>query len=185
MSFCLSGRFLGIVSSIFSKFRHGVIISYEVYGRARLSKINLFAPKIEKMGPKWSKNRISPFIGKCGHSFLLNLIYNENLYNLLCSCKITYLEKKFFLRYGPKCSQPISLQDFLINHISRTNQWNSLIFCVLAQIYINQKFIKNFLVGVVRWMWSAWSQGSKIDCISRMSWLNDLILCMLVQIQES
>ena len=32
--------------------------------------------------------------------------------------QIPYLGK--FLRYGPKCFQPIRLQDFLINHISRT-----------------------------------------------------------------
>ena len=36
--------------------------------------------------------------------------------------QIPSLRKFLFLRYGPKCSQPIRLQDFLINHISRTNQ---------------------------------------------------------------
>ena len=51
--------------------------------------------------------------------------------------QIPYLEKFLFLRYGPKCSQPIRLQYFLINHISRRNQWNSLDFCMLIQIYIN------------------------------------------------
>ena len=33
--------------------------------------------------------------------------------------QIPYLGKFWFLRYTPKCSQPIRLQDFLINHISR------------------------------------------------------------------
>ena len=37
--------------------------------------------------------------------------------------QIPYLRKFLFLTYGPKYSQPIKLQDFLINHISRTNQW--------------------------------------------------------------
>ena len=58
-----------------------------------------------------------------------------------------------FLRYGPKCSQPLRLQDFLINHISRTNKWNSLICCMLIQIYINlhKSWSENFwMLGMVR-----------------------------------
>ena len=47
-----------------------------------------------------------------------------------------YSRKFWFLRYEPKCSQPIRLQDFLIKHISRSNQWNSLIFCMLIQIHM-------------------------------------------------
>ena len=64
--------------------------------------------------------------------------------------QIPYLGKFWFLRYRAKCSQSIRLQDFLINHIFRMNQWNSLIFCMLIQIYINQKLIKNLWVGMVR-----------------------------------
>ena len=60
--------------------------------------------------------------------------------------------KFFFLRYTPKCSQPIRLQVFLISHISRTNQWNSLLLCKLIQIckikktvrlFNNQQFLKH------------------------------------------
>ena len=36
--------------------------------------------------------------------------------------QIPYLRKLLFLKYWPKCSQPIRLQDFLINDISRKNQ---------------------------------------------------------------
>ena len=45
-----------------------------------------------------------------------------------------FLRKSYILEtfcswdMGQKYSQPIRMQDFLINHISRTNQWNSLIF---------------------------------------------------------
>ena len=44
--------------------------------------------------------------------------------NIICcvSAQIPFLGKFLFSRYGPKCSQPIRLQDFLINHISRANQ---------------------------------------------------------------
>ena len=36
-----------------------------------------------------------------------------------------------------------------------------------------------------KWVWPAWSWDSKIDCISRMSRSNELIFCMLLEIQES
>ena len=36
-----------------------------------------------------------------------------------------------------------------------------------------------------KWVWPIWSRDSTIDCISRMSRCNELIFCMLVQIQES
>ena len=62
--------------------------------------------------------------------------------------KIPYLEKLLFLRYVLKSSQPIRFQDFLINHISRTNHWNSLFFCMLIQIDINL-LIKKCLGGHV------------------------------------
>ena len=35
------------------------------------------------------------FIGTFGHYFLLNLIYNESLYYLLCSCTNPIIEKIF------------------------------------------------------------------------------------------
>ena len=48
------------------------------------------------------------------------------------------------------------------------------------------KLIKIFF-GVCgqKWVWPVWSQDSKIGCISRMNWWNELIFCMVVQIQES
>ena len=74
---------------------------------------------------------------------------------------------------------------FWINHISRTNKWNSLIFCVLMQIQITQKLIKNFLMGMVRNGCGYSSWDSKVDSNSRVNWWSELIFCMLVQIQES
>ena len=61
---------------------------------------------------KWAKNRVFWFKEKFSHIFSLNLFYNENLYYLLCSCKNPILGKILFLRYRPKCSHPIRLQDF-------------------------------------------------------------------------
>ena len=87
LSFRLSGCFLGIASLVFSKFWHGARNPYEVVcdiaGFSRKKKIS---PKIERMDQKWAKNMVFEFIEKFWHSFLLNLVYNENLYYLLSSC---------------------------------------------------------------------------------------------------
>ena len=91
---------------------------------------------------------------------------------IICSVptQIPYLGKNFFQRCGPKCCEPIRLQDFLINHIFRTNRWNSLIFYMLIQIHMKQKLIRIFLEGHgQRWVLPAWSQDSEIDCISRIN----------------
>ena len=57
---------------------------------------------------------------------------------------------------------------------------------MLIQIQMNQKLIKKVLnMGGQKRVWPVWSQDSKIDCISGMNWWNELILCMMVQIEES
>ena len=49
--------------------------------------------------------------------FFISVVYNESLYycNSFMLEQISYLGKFWFLRYGPKCSWPIRLQDFSIN----------------------------------------------------------------------
>ena len=49
--------------------------------------------------------------------FFISVVYNESLYycNSCMLEQISYLGKFWFLRYGPKCSWPIRLQDFSIN----------------------------------------------------------------------
>ena len=76
---------------------------------------------------------------------MLNLIFNENSYCCV-PAQIPYLEKYLFLRYGPKCSQSIRLQDFLINLISRTNQWNFLHVDTNSHI---KSWSKNFRAGIM------------------------------------
>ena len=54
---------------------------------AGFSGKNIFWPKNWENGPKMGQNQgFFKFIEKFGHYVLLNLFYNENLYNLLCSC---------------------------------------------------------------------------------------------------
>ena len=129
LSFRLSGCFLGIVS-----LPNMVLETHlKLCATAGFSR-NVFAPKIRKMGQKqglWNllKNFVITFFWICSIM---------KIYIISCvPAQIPYLEKYWFLRYRPKCSQPIRLQDFLINHISRTNQWNSLIFYMLTQLHIN------------------------------------------------
>ena len=165
-----SGHFHGVVSSVFSKFSQGARNAYEVlHDRAGFSGKIYFAPKIGKM------ERKQGFF-----NLLENLVINfywicsvMEIYIICCvPAQIPYLRKFLFMRCGTKCPQLIRLLDFLINHIFRTNQRNSLIFCVLVQIQINEKLIKKFWGGhSQRWVCPAWSQNSKIDCISRMSFM--------------
>ena len=133
-SFRLSRRFLGIVSLVFSKCWHGARNPYEVVrDRAGFSRKKFFAPKIGKMDQKWAKTWFFEFIEKFCHSFLLNLFYNENLY-YMCSCTNPIFGKIFVHEICAKSANQIA---DLINHISRANQWNSLIFCMFIQIHIN------------------------------------------------
>ena len=89
---------------------------------------------------KWARNM---FFFNLLKNFVINFYLICSIIKIYFICcvpaQIPYFGRFWFLRYGPKCSQPIRLQDFLINHISRRNRWNSQIFCM-----------KIFWVGVVR-----------------------------------
>ena len=97
---------------------------------------------LQKLEKNWESG---PKIGQ-KHSFfnlLKNLVFNfygicfimKNRLIYCVSTQIPYLGTLLFQRHGRKCSQLMALPDFLINHISRTNQWNSLPFCMLIQIH--------------------------------------------------
>ena len=91
---------------------------------------------------------------------------------IICSvpAQIPYLGKNFSRDVGQNVVSQSDCRIFLINHISRTNRWNSLIFYMLIQIHIKQKLIRIFLEGHgQRWVLPAWSQDSEIDCISRIN----------------
>ena len=77
-------------------------------------------------------------------------------------------EMRHETRYETKCSQPIKLQDFLINHISSTNNESLIVLHYgtnLHKLKVDQKMFGWMWPKLV---WPAWSQGSKTDCISRM-----------------
>ena len=110
--------FLGNVSVVFSKFWY--VASARIPGEVVCDKAKFSG-----------KNRFAPKIGK------MEICSTTKIYIICCvPAQILYLGKFWFLRYGPKCSQSVRSQYFLINHISRTNQWKSLIFRMLVQIHI-------------------------------------------------
>ena len=63
--------------------------------------------------------------------------------------QISCLGKIGFLRYEPKSSWPVRLQDFQIKYTSRTKWWNSLIFYSLIPI-LRKWNLENIGVGVVK-----------------------------------
>ena len=93
------------------------------------------------------------------------------IYFICCvSAQIQYSGKFSFVRFGLKCPQPISLQDFLIDRISKKNAGGNLISCMLRQISISKKLIKKFRGGHGQnWVELVWSGDSKIDFISKMN----------------
>ena len=49
-------------------------------------------------------------------------------------------------------------------------------------LLVDTSWMKSFLMGHgQKWVWPIWSLDSKIDCISRKSWWNKLIVCMLIR----
>ena len=104
-----------------------------------------------------------------GKNLFINIYQIWSKMKIYISCcvpaKMLHLENFLFLRYGQKCSEPIRLQNFLINHISRSNQW--IFFCMLIQIHIQLNLIKIFLAGRgQKWMWPVWLQIEKTDFLN-------------------
>ena len=107
---------------------------------------------------KFFTQKIGIFLGFL--NILKNVVINfyricsiMKIYIICCvPAQIPYLGKLLFLRHWPKCSQTIRFQDSLINHISRTNQLNSLIFYMVTKNSL-KSWSKPFGVGTVRDGW--------------------------------
>ena len=139
-SFCLSVCFRWTVLLGFCKFWHIARSPYEVvHDRARFSR-KKFCPQNWENGHKMRQklsflNLLKNLINFINFYWISSVM---KIYVICCApAQIPYLGRFLFLRYRPICFQPTRLQDFLINHISRKNQSNSLFFCMLSQIHIN------------------------------------------------
>ena len=111
-SFPQSNSFLRIGSLVSSETQCGVRCGF-MHDRARFYGKKIFAKKIRKVIQERAWNRV--FL-----SLLKNLVINfywigsltKNDFICCVPIQILYLEKKFSLRCGPKCSQPIRLHYF-------------------------------------------------------------------------
>ena len=130
LSFHPSG-FLGVLLEFCHQFLLYFGIVPENQMKLRVKELNFlemfFHPQnwenIPKIGEKL-------FFFKLLKNLVVNIYWICSIMKIYIICcdpaKIQYLGKFLFLIYGLKNPQPIRLQDFLLNHISRTNQWNSL-----------------------------------------------------------
>ena len=126
--------------------------------RAEFSIKNIFIPKISKV-LEMGQNQVFLNLLK---RWVINFNWICSIVKIYIICcvpvQILYLGTFLFLRYGPKCSQPIRLskvdQEFLVGH--------------------DQK-----------WAWLVCLWDSKIDFISRVNGWTELKFFMLVHIQKS
>ena len=95
----------------------------------------VFCPKVGENGPKLG---FFEFIGKKKFFWIWSI---KKVYIIYCILvQIPYLRKILFLNYEPKFSQPVRLQDFYANYISKLKvDWNIEI----------KDWLKNFGVGIV------------------------------------
>ena len=160
LSFCLPRCFLGILSLVFSNFFCSQDLENWSKGGQKQVFLNLLKNLIINFN--WSSSIMKTFIICC------------------VPVEIPYLGKFLFLGYRPKCSQPIRLQDFLINHISRTNQWKVLWWYKLTYI---KSWSKIFWLGMARSGYGQFGYGTlKLTVYLENEWWNELIFRMLVQI---
>ena len=101
---------LGVFLEFFLNFGMVLESHVELCMTARFSGKNFFASKLGK----WAKNCFFQFIGKFGHQFLLNLIYNETLQYLLCSCPNPIIWKIFVPEIWAKMFSANKIEGFII-----------------------------------------------------------------------
>ena len=104
-SFCLSVRFLGIASLVFSKFCNDARNSCEVVRDTTGFSRKIFFP--QKLG-KWTKMGQKQGLLNILKNFVINFYWVFSIIKIYIICcfpaQIPYLEKFWFLRYGPKYS---------------------------------------------------------------------------------
>ena len=124
-----------------------------------------FCPQKWGMGQKqvfWS------LLETFGHQFLLNLVYNENLYYLLCSCTNPILGK--IPEIWAKMFSANQIAGFFNQPYLQNKSMKQPDFLHVDTNSLKLKVDQNFLgwAWSKKWVWLVSSQDSKIDCISGM-----------------
>ena len=97
---------------------------------------------------------------------------------------VLYLVKFWFLSYGPKCCQPIKLQDSLKCNIFRKKWMTKFIFGRSINIQLFYKLILSFWVCVIRHAQSTQFKKFGYLCnISRVAWGMKLIFCLEISMK--
>ena len=94
-----------------------------------------------------------------------------------------YLAKLWISSYGPKCCQPINLQDSLNCNILRKKWMMKFIFCMQINIEVFYKLILSFWVNVTRYVQSTQNEFADLHNISIKAWGMKLIFCLQINIQ--
>ena len=130
-----------------------------------------FWPKNWENGSKMGqKQGFFNLLKKFGCQFLLNLICNEHLYYLLCSCTNPIFEKIFVPEIWTKMLSANQIAGFFNQPCLQNKSMKQPDFLYVDtnshKLKVNQKI---WGWHGQRWVWQAQSQDSKIDCISRMT----------------
>ena len=100
--------------------------------------------------------------------------------NIVIDISSTHLTKFWILSYGPKCCQPIKLQDSLKCNIVRKRWMVKYIFCMQINIEVFCKVILSFWVSVTRHAQSTQNKFAYLCNISIKAWGMKLIFCLQI-----
>ena len=105
---------------------------------------------------------------------------------MLCSCINPIFEKIFVPEIWAKMFAANQITGFFNQPYLQNESIKQPVFLHVDTNSHELKVDQNFLGGHGhKWAWPVWSWDSEISCISRITRWNELIFCMLVQIQES
>ena len=100
--------------------------------------------------------------------------------NIVIDISLIYLGKFWFLTYGPKCSQPIKLQDSLKCNVVREKWVMKFIFCMQISTKVFYKMILSLWVCVSRQVQSTKNSQFTISLQYKMM---KLIFCLLINVE--
>ena len=101
------------------------------------------------MGQKWAKNRVFRIHWKIWSLIFTEVVLYENLYYSLCSCINPIFGKMLVPEIWAKMFSANQIAEFFNQTYLKTNQWNSLMFCMLVQIQKTKIWSKSFWLGMV------------------------------------
>ena len=141
---------------------------------------------MENMGQKWVKDRVFWIYWKIWSIYFSEFgLWRNFIITAVFLHKSHTFEKSGSWDMGQNAldQSECSIDYFKLTIYLEQNDekaWFLACWCRLIEI---KSWLKNIGVGVVKkWVWSLWSQDTKIGCISRRNQWNKLALGMLIKI---